>query len=301
MRGTPPEQSSVLSLYFSDISNRPVLTREQETNLVERYNAGSQQALEELVEANLRFVVKVAGEYRHLGVPYEDLINEGNVGLLEAARSFDSSKGNKFITYAMWWVRKYVLKAIDDHSSVVRIPSYQRTQGRKIRRAQDDLRAALGREPRGDEISRKIGQKGSTHPTTPPQWLETSLDGGDHDRPSLASVLVDGRCENPEALLLKQEIGDVITRAISELSEKEKSVISSRYGLDGEPHRTLREIGVAMGVSRERARQIEQQAKARLRRMLLRRGLIKSPLVRRVLRQFASAGRSSSSPSSVLK
>lgn len=295
--GAPQEPSSILSRYFSDISSRPVLTREQEADLVERYNAGCREALDELVEANLRFVVKVAGEYRHLGVPYEDLINEGNVGLLEAARSFDSSKGNKFITYAMWWVRKYILKAIDDHSSVVRIPSYQRTQGRKFRRVQDDLRASLGREPHGEEISRKIGKNGSIPLTPPQQWLETSLDGTDHDRPSLASALADGQGENPEALLLRQEIGDVISRAISELSEKEKSVISSRYGLDGEPHRTLREIGVAMGVSRERARQIEQQAKARLRRMLLRRGLIKSPLMRRALRQFASAVRSSSSVS----
>jgi RNA polymerase primary sigma factor len=280
MASAPQEKSTILARYFTEIGGRAVLSREEEADLVESYRGGSQQALERLIEANLRFVVKIAGEYRNLGVPFEDLINEGNVGLIEAARSFDGSKGNKFITYAMWWVRKYVLKAIDDHSSVVRIPSYQRTQVRKIRRAENHLRGELGREPQRDEVNHSIARTTSANGrSTIGHWLETSLDGHDGkdgDQRSLYDVLADQRYQSPEDALLKQEVDDEIVRAVNGLTDKEKSVIASRYGLGGGRLKTLKEVGTALGVSRERARQIEQQAKARLRRMLLRRGLARA-------------------------
>jgi RNA polymerase primary sigma factor len=283
MASAPQENSTILAKYFTEISGRTVLTREEEADLVELYRRGSQKALERLVEANLRFVVKMAGEYRNLGVPFEDLINEGNVGLIEAARSFDGSRGNKFITYAMWWVRKYILKAIDDHSSVVRIPSYQRTQIRKIRRAENHLRSELGREPRREEVNRSITRAASAGSrSTVGHWLETSLDGHDGkdgEQRSLYDVLADHHCQSPEDALLRQEVDNEIVRAVNGLTEKEKSVIASRYGLGGERLKTLKEVGTALGVSRERARQIEEQAKSRLRRMLLRRGLAKAATV----------------------
>src|SRR5512136_508713 len=158
METTAKERSSVLSRYFAEIREYPLLTKEEEMDLARDVKLGRKDALNELIESNLSFVVKVASEYRNLGLPFEDLLNEGNIGLIEAAHRYDASKGTKFITYAIWWIRKSILKALSEHSNLVRVPNYQMKKVREIRDAENSLRRSLGRAPMREEISERLSK-----------------------------------------------------------------------------------------------------------------------------------------------
>ncbi|HNX19463.1 MAG TPA: sigma-70 family RNA polymerase sigma factor, partial [Acidobacteriota bacterium] len=147
---------SVLSRYFSEIRAYPLLTKEQEQQLAHRVRKGDKDAFEHLVASNLSFVVKVASEYRNLGLPLEDLLNEGNLGLIEAARRYDPEKGTKFITYAIWWIRKAILKALAEQVNLVRVPTYQMKKVKQVREAEHTLRKELGRAPERHEISDRL-------------------------------------------------------------------------------------------------------------------------------------------------
>src|SRR6185436_14450420 len=277
----PQERSSSVSKYLSDIGEFPILTREEEHNLAaglaEKNQAG---ALNELVESNLSFVVKIASEYRNLGLPFEDLLNEGNIGLIEAAHRYDAGKGTKFITYAIWWIRKSILKALSEHSNLVRVPNYQMKKVREIRDAENYLRRSLGRKPEREEISEKL----SRSVTKIDQVLqfnlrEVSLDekvGKERDTP-ISDYLVDITCISPEDDLIRREASGLVGEAINHLTDQEKTVVSFRFGLYGGPPLTLKEIGEKMGISRERVRQIECQAKSRLRKVFARQRMVKSP------------------------
>ena len=151
MDSTQKERSTVLSRYFSEIRKYPLLTKKQEQGLARNVKKGCRDSLDELVKSNLSFVVKVASEYRNLGMPFEDMLNEGNIGLIEAAHRYDASKGTKFITYAIWWIRKSILKSLGEHSSLVRVPTYQMKKVREIRDAENSLRRSLGRKPKRDQ------------------------------------------------------------------------------------------------------------------------------------------------------
>ncbi len=142
------DRSSVLARYFSEIRHYPLLSKKQEQSLAANIKNGCKASLKELIESNLSFVVKVASEYRNLGLPFEDLLNEGNVGLIEAAHRYDATKGTKFITYAIWWIRKSILRALSEHSNLVRVPTYQMKKVREIRDAENSLRRTLGRRPK---------------------------------------------------------------------------------------------------------------------------------------------------------
>ena len=150
------ERSSVLSRYFTEIREYPLLSKEEEQKLARCVKAGDKDALNELIESNLSFVVKVASEYRNLGLPFEDLLNEGNLGLIEAAHRYDAGKGTKFITYAIWWIRKSILKALSERSSLVRVPSYQMKKVREIRETERSLSRTLGRKPDRAEVSAEL-------------------------------------------------------------------------------------------------------------------------------------------------
>ncbi len=158
MRSSQSQHSATLARYFSDIRHYPPLTRERECALARNVKTGCKVSRDELVQANLSFVVKVASEYRNLGLPFEDLLNEGNLGLIEAAHRYDASKGTKFITYAIWWIRKSILKALSEHSSLVRVPTYQMKKVREIRDAENTLRRKLGRKPKREEISERLSK-----------------------------------------------------------------------------------------------------------------------------------------------
>ncbi len=275
------DRSSVLSKYFSEIREYPLLTKDQEQSLARKVKkSGCRDALHELIESNLSFVVKVASEYRNLGLPFEDLLNEGNLGLIEAAHRYDASKGTKFITYAIWWIRKSILKALSEHSSLVRVPSYQMKKVREIRDAENTLRRSLGRKPAREEISKRLDRSLSMIDQVLQFNLrELSLDdkfGKERDRP-ISEYLVDIGSKNPEHDLIKREASGLVSEALHHLSDQERTVIAHRFGIAGGPPLTLKEIGEMMSISRERVRQIECQAKTRLRKLFVRKRIIKSP------------------------
>ena len=264
---------SVLSRYFSEIRAYPLLTKEQEQQLAHRVRTGDKDACEHLVASNLSFVVKVASEYRNLGLPLEDLLNEGNLGLIEAARRYDPEKGTKFITYAIWWIRKAILKALAEQVNLVRVPTYQMKKVKQVREAEHTLRKELGRAPERHEISdrldttlKKVDQTLQVHSK------EVSLDDtvGKEKKTPVSDYLIDQDSESPEENLIRREGTSLVGDALQHLSEQEQIVVRHRFGLDGCPILTLKEIGEQMGVSRERVRQIETQAKARLRRLFNR-------------------------------
>ena len=280
MNSTHRERSTLLSRYFSDIREYPLLTKEQEQGLARNVKKGCQDSLRELVESNLSFVVKVASEYRNLGLPFEDLLNEGNIGLIEAAHRYDASKGTKFITYAIWWIRKSILKSLSEHSSLVRVPTYQMKKVREIRDTEETLRRALGRKPQRDEISRRLDRSVTKIDQVLQFSLrEMSLDdkvGKDRDTP-ISDYLVDDSLITPEDDLIKREANTLVSEAMADLTEQERTVLCHRFGIAGGPTLTLKEIGEMMDISRERVRQVECQAKNRLRRIFSRRRVAKSP------------------------
>ena len=268
------ERSSCVSKYLQEISEFPLLTKEEEHEIAVRMEeAGKDGSYHDLVKSNLSFVVKIASEYKNMGLPFEDLLNEGNIGLIEAAHHFDSSRGTKFITYAIWWIRKSILKALSQHAAMVRIPNYQLKKVRNVRNTERMLARELGREADREEISKELRVTiAKIDEILQMKMRELSLDekvGKDKDTP-ISDYLVDGRSINPEDELIKNESQGVIRMALRNLSDQEQTVIINRFGLEGGRVFTLKEIGEKLGVSRERVRQIENQAKKRLRKLIAR-------------------------------
>lgn len=274
------EQNSALTRYFSDIRQFSQLTRERERDLARSFQAGCKDSRDTLVESNLGFVVKVASEYRNLGVQFEDLLNEGNLGLIEAAQRYDASKGTKFITYAIWWIRKSILRALSERSTLVRVPSYQIKRVREIRETEQRLSRVLGRTPDREEISRTLERSLSKiDQALQYSHLEVSLDhkvGREHDR-SISEYLVDETSTSAEDDLIQREDRSLVSRAMRELTDQEQAVMCYRFGLRDGTSRTLKEVGAIMRISRERVRQIENQAKRRLRKVFFSQRSIHSP------------------------
>ena len=276
-------RSSVLSQYFAEIRAYPLLTKEEERALAREIRRGDTVALDELVKANLSFVAKVASEYRYLGLPFEDLLNEGNVGLIEAARRFDPEMDNKFISYAIWWIRKAILKALSEKAHVVRMPYSQIKKFKEIRKAESLLQRDLGRKPTREEISNHL-EKCLSKIDNVLQYTvhETSIDdavGEDRETP-LSDVLEDPNGTTPEDRFLSQEANDDVGEIYCQLNEQQKTVLAYRFGLMGEPPLTLQQTGGRIGVSRERVRQIENQAKERMRKLFEKRRRINSSAIR---------------------
>ena len=280
MDSNQKERSTVLSRYFSEIREYPLLTKKQEQGLARNVKKGCQDSLHELVKSNLSFVVKVASEYRNLGMPFEDMLNEGNIGLIEAAHRYDASKGTKFITYAIWWIRKSILKSLSEHSSLVRVPTYQMKKVREIRDAENSLRRSLGRKPKREEISRQLDRSVNKIDQVLQFTLrEMSLDdkiGKDRETP-IADYLVDDNLVTPEDDLIKREANSLVSEAMTDLTDQERTVLCHRFGIAGGPTLTLKEIGEMMNISRERVRQVECQAKNRLKKIFARKRMVKSP------------------------
>ena len=273
-------KSSILSQYFSEIREYPLLTKEEERSLARDIQRGDRRALNELVESNLSFVAKVASEFRYLGLPFEDLLNEGNVGLIEAAHRFDASKDTKFISYAIWWIRKSILKALSEQSNVVRMPYSHMKKYKEIRRAEKELRRQLERKPTREEISLHLSRSmAKVDKILQYSVHEMSVDepvGDDHET-RLADMLVDANGPSPEERILAREDQDGVGRVFEMLNTQQKTVIAYRFGLLGEPPLTLQETGERMGLSRERVRQIEVQAKDRMRRLFSKRRSVNAP------------------------
>ena len=274
------DRSSILSRYFSEIREYPLLSKEEEVSLAKEIKVGGKKSLNDLIESNLSFVVKVASEYRNLGLPFEDLLNEGNLGLIEAAHRYDHTKGTKFITYAIWWIRKSILKALSEHASLVRVPNYQMKKVKELKDTEKVLRKELGRKPKKEEISEHLESSIFKIDEILKLTLKAiSLDekvGKDKDTP-ISDYLVDRDFSDPEEELIKRESNSLVKIALDFLSEQERIVVTNRFGLSGGKILTLKEIGEMMSISRERVRQIESQAKLRLKKAFAKSRIIKSP------------------------
>jgi RNA polymerase primary sigma factor len=269
--GDRRECYTLIGRYLHEIRDCPLLTREEEARLARGIHDGDLESMRRMIESNLSFVVKVAGEYRNRGLPFEDLLSEGNLGLMEAARRFDPTRGNKFITYATWWIRKAILQALRRQTSMVRIPTYQMEKVKQLRETRRALHEQLGRAPRRQEVCEELDQPiESVDRLLLHLTRAVSLDervGREREVP-LADLLVDRTGTSPEASTIRRDLAGRVRAALDTLGESERKILGLRFGLGVPRLETLREIGQRLGMSRERVRQIEQRAKARLRALL---------------------------------
>lgn len=262
------------SRFLARMRDNPQLTRDQEADLALHARRGTREAVDRLVESNLGFVVMTAKEYRDRGVPFEDLVGEGCLGLIEAAHRYDADRGCRFVTYAMWWIRKSILAAVVQQSGVVRIPGYHRTQLRRARYVERELREALGRIPQAEEMTARL----SMSPEKIRRVLDWELKAVPLDAPhgrngesALSDLLADPGAADQEETLIRGQNRSIVREAMAELGAQERTVLVHRFGLDDAPPRTLNEIALILGLSRERIRQIETRGKKRLRRLLIRK------------------------------
>ncbi len=257
-----------LSRYLDEIATYPLLTREQEAAIGQRIRGGDRDAVEALVCANLRFVVAVAKQYQHRGVALLDLINEGNLGLMHAAERFDDSRGVKFISYAVWWVRQAMVQALADHAHPVRVPVARAAALRRIGRHASGLRQALGREPTADELAdgldvtaRDLALVSSM--TRAPVSLDAPFEDGDA---TLLEVLPAEDDAAADDVMLEHSLAKSVNRALAGLRPRDAGVLRLYFGFDGQEAMTLEAIAVRLGITRERVRQIKDRALSRLRR-----------------------------------
>lgn len=254
--------------YLEEIGRYPLIDRAEEARLALRIRGGCQEALDKLVRSNLRFVVTVAKKYQNQGVPLQDLVNEGNVGLLRAARKFDERKGIKFITYAAWWIRQAVLQAIAEQSRIVRVPLNRSAALYRIGRRKSSLRQDLGREPTMDELADGLDlSQEALDATLAISQSHLSLDApaGPGDENSLLDYMPDQLSPRPDEHVFESALMEMLNTALSTLDDREARVLRLYYGLDDEEPKTLEEIGGVLEVTRERVRQIKEKALARLR------------------------------------
>ena len=265
-----------LNAYIRDIAKFKPLSADDEKVLGRRIREGDQEALQQLVEANLRFVVHYAKRYRGLGMSFMDLIHEGTLGLMEAAKRFDPERNVKFISYAVWWVRQAIFHALSEHARVFRLPQKLSGQVSRLSSAREKLKSELERMPTIAELAERT--------SLPPAEVEQLLLAAGDDVSLSASVGDDGGLElgdtleqdsvpSAEVEMIRSSFERRIQGMVSGLDEKEREVIRMRFGLDGEEPKTLQEIGEEIGLSRERIRQIESRAKEKLRRSREAHGL----------------------------
>ncbi|MFT4856449.1 MAG: RNA polymerase primary sigma factor [Algoriphagus sp.] len=261
-------ESQSLDKYLQEIGKVDLLTADEEVVLAKRIREGDQLALEKLTKANLRFVVSVAKQYQNQGLSLGDLINEGNLGLIKAAQRFDETRGFKFISYAVWWIRQSILQALAEQSRIVRLPLNRVGSLNKISKTFSELEQKFEREPSPEELAEVLE-------ITANEVVDTMKISGRHvsmDAPfvqgeenSLLDVLENDGDEKPDDGLMKDSLRKEVQRALSTLTQREADVITLYFGLNGEHAMTLEEIGEKFNLTRERVRQIKEKAIRRLR------------------------------------
>lgn len=253
--------------YLAEIAKLPMITAEEEVELAKRIQAGDEEALKKLVSANLRFVVSVAKQYQNMGLKLDDLINEGNYGLVRAAQKFDEKRGFKFISYAVWWIRQSILSAIVEQSRLVRLPLNKIADIKKITNASVKLEQIHNREPTTEEVAEVLEMKASEIEDIMnfAKW-HVSLDSpfSSDEEGSLIDVLEDTSALNPSEKLVSQSLSIEITRLLASLNDREKEVIKLFYGLGNKRAHSLEEIAEKLSLSRERIRQLRDQSLKKL-------------------------------------
>lgn len=265
-----PEQSS-LDIYMQQISGIPLLTVQDEIDLAARIAKGDTEAREIMITSNLRLVVKIAQEYSNLGLSVLDLINEGNMGLMKAVERFDPSKGGKLSTYASWWIKQGIKRALANQSKTIRLPVHMVDRVTLIRRTAAKLSENLGREPTNEEIAETLNLPATRvshlrNVSTKPASLDSPIN--EEDGSTLGEVVPDEKSVDPyESLKSKSLIGDV-NLVLSMLEPREADIIRLRFGLDGRDPLTLEQVGEQIGITRERVRQLQDQALRDLRKKM---------------------------------
>ena len=260
-------ESAALDKYLQEIGKEERITVEEEVELAQRIRKGDRKALERLTKANLRFVVSVAKQYQNQGLSLPDLINEGNVGLIKAAEKFDETRGFKFISYAVWWIRQSILQAIAEQSRIVRLPLNQVGSVNKINKMVNKFEQENERRPSLDEISEKVDlpqDKIDDAMKVSARHVSVDTPFSDSDDTSLLDVLVNNDSPMADKTLVMESLRTEISNALNVLNERERNVVEAFFGIN-QPEMTLEEIGVKYGLTRERVRQIKEKAIRKLR------------------------------------
>lgn len=262
-------ETKSLNAYLQEVSKIDLITADEEVELAQRIREGDEVALNKLVNSNLRFVVSVAKQYQNQGLSLSDLINEGNVGLVKAAKRFDETRGFKFISYAVWWIRQSILQAIAEQSRTVRLPLNKIGTINKIRKAQIHLQQRLERQPTAKELAQELDMtidqvKSSLKNANRSLSMDAPFKEGENEN-NLYDVLKSGESPNPDKQLMRESLQTEIDRALNTLTEREADIVRLNFGLANQPSMTLQEIGDTFDLSRERVRQIREKAIRRLR------------------------------------
>jgi RNA polymerase primary sigma factor len=262
VESSAPETQDPLKLYVRQIGDGPLLTAAQERELARRKDLGDELAKRKLVESNLRLVMSIARNYQSAGVPLLDLIQEGNLGLIRAVEKFDYTRGFKLSTYATWWIRQAITRAIADQGRTIRLPVHVVDQVRRVTRARRTLGQKLGREPTTEEVAKEAGVEPKRvldlmDLVEDPVSLETPIGDGDS---LYADVIEDEGSDRPEDVTTQHLREAEVQEALTHLNDRARRVLELRYGLAGEPPRSLEEVGKVLGVTRERVRQLEANA-----------------------------------------
>jgi len=268
---SPEDSESGIKIYLREIGQVALLTPAQEIELAARIKLGDKEARSLMIRANLRLVVKIAHDYANLGLPLLDLISEGNIGLMKAVERFDPAKGGKLSTYAAWWIKQSIKRALANQSKTIRLPVHLVDKISKMRRVSLQMSEELGREPTDDELAEEVGLSSSkvSHLKTVairPASLDAPV--SDDDSTAFGEIVGDEDALTPFELLRDKNMYDEMGDMLSVLDDREKKIIFSRFGLDGGKPRTLEEVGKKFGVTRERIRQLQNIALAKLRRAL---------------------------------
>jgi len=273
------EGRTAFTLYLREIGQVRLLRPDEEIELAGRIKRGDRQAREELIKANLRLVVKIARDYEGIGLPLLDLISEGNIGLMKAVERFDPAKGAKLSTYASWWIKQAMKRALATQSKTIRVPVHMLDKLREMRRIASRLHERLGREPADEELAIELGitpervaqmRAAASRPAS----LDAPMDG--EDSSLLGEVVEDEKADTPYELLEDKALKRMLAEMVRALPPRQASILNARFGLDGGPPQNLEQVGVVLGITRERVRQIQNSAFEKLRRMIESREAVKA-------------------------
>jgi len=266
------ETDTGLNRYLREIGRIPLLTLEQEIELAAKIKKGDAAARERMINSNLRLVVTIAHDYANLGLPLLDLISEGNIGLTKAVERFDPAKGAKLSTYAMWWIKQSIKRALANQGKTIRLPVHLVDKIAKVRRVSLQMSDELGREPTDDELGEEIGIAAEKVAVLKSLGIRpASLDapiGDDDDSTEFGEVIGDEEAQTPFELLRDEDLRNEMEGLLEALNDRERKIISQRFGLEGGKPKTLEDVSKDFGVTRERIRQLQNVALAKLRRAL---------------------------------
>lgn len=265
-----PEEA--FSTYLKRISKYPVLSREGEIELARKAKVGNIDAMKKLIESNLRFVVSVASKYKGYGIPIMDLINEGNLGLIQAAKRFDPERGVKFISYAVWWIKQAIMQALAEQSGAVRLPLKQAGVLLRIRNKFEELSQKLGREPTTEEVASELDMdiqdmEDILRVARIHLSLESPINRDEEEDTTFLDLMEEEKMPSTEDQMLRWSLSTQIQNLLKELNPREAIILRCRFGLDADRPMTLEEVGKMLGISRERVRQLEVRALEKLKKV----------------------------------